>query len=96
MKVQPGQPPSGDKPDGNGGFGGSTSRGWGTQGANGGDVVLDAKAQKIEGNIVVDSISSLDFSMTEASSFTGAINSDGDAGTVNVSERRESYVSQSS
>ena len=64
--------------------GNSSSRGWGTQGANGGDVVLDAKAQKIEGNIIVDSISSLDFSMTEASSFTGAINSDGDAGTVNV------------
>lgn len=64
--------------------GNSSSRGWGIQGANGGDVVLDAKAQKLEGNIIVDSISSLDFSMTEASSFTGAINSDGDAGTVNV------------
>lgn len=64
--------------------GNSSSRGWGTQGANGGDVILNAGQQKLEGNILVDSISSLEFSMTDNSTFTGAINPDGEGGTVNV------------
>ena len=64
--------------------GNSSSRGWGTQGANGGDVILNAEQQKLEGNILVDSISSLEFSMTDNSTFTGAINPDGEGGTVNV------------
>ena len=64
--------------------GNSSSRGWGTQGANGGDVILNAQQQKLEGNILVDSISSLELSMTDNSTFTGAINPDGDGGTVNV------------
>ena len=63
--------------------GNSSSRGWGTQGANGGDVVLTADSQTIEGNILVDSISSLDMTMT-SSSFTGAVNPDGEDGTVKV------------
>ena len=64
--------------------GNSSSRGWGTQGANGGDVVLNATEQELEGNILVDSISSLEFSMSSGSTFTGAINPDGEGGTVNV------------
>lgn len=64
--------------------GNSSSRGWGTQGANGGDVILNAQQQKLEGNILVDSISSLELSMTDNSMFTGAINPDGEGGTVNV------------
>lgn len=64
--------------------GNSSSRGWGTQGANGGDVILSAEQQKLEGNILVDSISSLELSMTDNSTFTGAINPDGEGGTVNV------------
>ena len=64
--------------------GNSSQRGWGTQGANGGDVVLDAKEQTIEGSILVDSISSLELSMSDGSTFTGAINPDGEGGTVNV------------
>lgn len=64
--------------------GNSSSRGWGTQGANGGDVILNAQQQKLEGNILVDSISSLELSMTDNSTFTGAINPDGEGGTVNV------------
>ncbi len=64
--------------------GNSSSRGWGTQGANGGDVVLNAEEQKLEGNILVDSISSLELSMTSNSTFTGAINPDGEGGTVDV------------
>lgn len=64
--------------------GNSSSRGWGTQGANGGDVVLNATEQELEGNILVDSISSLELSMSSGSTFTGAINPDGEGGTVNV------------
>lgn len=63
--------------------GNSSSRGWGTEGSNGGDVILTAEDQTIEGNILVDSISSLDMTMTN-STFSGAINPDGEGGTVKV------------
>ena len=39
--------------------GNSSSRGWGTEGANGGDVTLTADSQEFTGNILVDEISSL-------------------------------------
>lgn len=65
--------------------GNSSSRGWGTQGANGGNVTLTAKKQTLKGNMIVDKISSLDMTLSETSRFEGSINSDGDAGTVKVS-----------
>lgn len=64
--------------------GNSSARGWGTPGSNGGTVNLHARAQEIEGNILVDSISSLELSLESGSSFTGAINPSGGGGTVNV------------
>lgn len=64
--------------------GNSSSRGWGTAGANGGDVVLTADAQNFTGNILVDEISSLNLTMKNGTNFKGAINPDGEAGTVNV------------
>lgn len=64
--------------------GNSSSRGWGTEGANGGDVILTADAQQIEGNILVDEISTLKLTMTNGTAFTGAINPDGEGGTVDV------------
>ena len=63
--------------------GNSSSHGWGTQGANGADVVLTADSQTISGNILVDSISSLDMTLT-SSEFTGAVNPDGEGGNVKV------------
>lgn len=54
--------------------GNSSSRGWGKEGANGGDVVLDAADQEIDGQILVDDISSLKLNLTDGSSFTGAVN----------------------
>ena len=63
--------------------GNSSSRGWGTQDANGGDVILTADRQTIEGNILVDSISSLDMTLTSCE-FNGAVNPDGEGGTVKV------------
>ena len=64
--------------------GNSSSRGWGTQGANGGDVVITADYQQIEGNILVDSISTLKLTMQNGSSFSGAVNPDGEGGQVDV------------
>ena len=64
--------------------GNSSSRGWGTKGANGGDVVLHTKKQKIKGNILVDSISSLNFTMGQGTTLTGTINADNTGGTVSV------------
>jgi hypothetical protein len=64
--------------------GNSSSRGWGTEGANGGDVTLTTKDQTIEGNILVDSISTLQFDMGDGTAFVGAINPDGEGGSVDV------------
>lgn len=64
--------------------GNSSSRGWGTQGANGGTCDLTATNQALDGEIIVDAISSLNLNLTEGSSLNGTINQSGDAGEVNV------------
>jgi len=64
--------------------GNSNARGWGTTGANGGTCSFTATNQQLSGNITVDSISSLDFSLASGSVFTGAINTSGAAGAVHV------------
>jgi hypothetical protein len=57
--------------------GNTSERGWGTAGANGGTCEFDLTGQTVTGDIYVDSISQLAMSITELSSYTGAINSDG-------------------
>ena len=57
---------------------------WGNSGSNGGKVTLTATSQALEGNIVVDSVSSLDMTLGNGSSYTGAINTNGKGGTVRV------------
>ena len=64
--------------------GNSSSRGWGPEGANGGDVTLTADSQEFTGNILVDEISSMVLTMKNGTSYEGAINPDGDGGTVDV------------
>lgn len=64
--------------------GNSSSRGWGTAGANGGTCTITVFQQMLEGAIIVDSISSLDFQLSDGSVFTGAINTGGMAGTVGL------------
>lgn len=64
--------------------GNSSSRGWGKEGANGGDVILTADTQTIEGNILVDEISTLDFTMKNHTNFIGAINPSGVSKTAAV------------
>jgi hypothetical protein len=53
------------------------SRGWGTEGSNGGTCEVNLSEQTASGDIMVDSISELDLTITDSSSYTGAINSDG-------------------
>ena len=55
---------------------------WGNEGSNGGVAELNTNNEKIEGNVIVDSISSLIWNM-ENTEFSGAINSTGNT-TVNV------------
>ena len=54
--------------------GNSASHGWGTAGRNGAQVEFTADAQTLNGNITVDSISTLNFALTNGSVFTGTIN----------------------
>lgn len=53
--------------------GNSNERGWGETGDNGADCLFTAIQQKMEGDIVWDSISTLDFYMTEGSTLEGAV-----------------------
>jgi hypothetical protein len=53
------------------------ARGWGTVGSNGGDAIFNISEQVISGDIQVDSISTLEMNISNSSSFTGSINSDG-------------------
>ncbi len=53
--------------------GNSGEKGWGKEGSNGARVELTLSSQSIEGTVRVDSISSLDMTLTDGSSFTGNI-----------------------
>ena len=63
--------------------GNSSSRGWGKSGENSGDVKMTLTDQTVEGDIVVDEISSLDLDMS-GSVLTGAINADNSGGNISV------------
>ena len=56
--------------------GNSNARGWGRSGSNGADCNFTATDQEMEGDILWDSISQLDFYMTGSSTLTGAITDD--------------------
>ncbi|MDO4860093.1 MAG: hypothetical protein Q4A48_03625 [Bacillota bacterium] len=58
--------------------------GWGNSGSNGGHVTLKAKNQSIEGDMIVDDISTLNLFLSKGSDFTGTINKDGKSGDVYV------------
>ena len=57
---------------------------WGTVGKNGGNATVNLDAQTVQGAITVDSVSSLTLNAANGSSYTGAINTSGAAGTVDV------------
>lgn len=53
--------------------GNSNQRGWGTSGENGADCLFTAVKQDMEGDVVWDSISQLDFYMIDGSTLKGAV-----------------------
>ncbi|MCD7758003.1 MAG: hypothetical protein LUH45_07520 [Clostridiales bacterium] len=65
--------------------GNSNARGWGSTGSNGADCNFTAIDQVLEGNVIWDTISQLDFYLTEGSTLTGAVMDDesnaGDGGS---------------
>ena len=72
------------KNDGDGVFLRAAAAGWGSEGSNGGQVTMNAVNQKINGDMIVDSVSNLNLYLKSGSAFTGAINSGGQAGEVYV------------
>ncbi len=56
--------------------GNSNERGWGTSGSNGADCLFTAISQEMEGTVIWDSISQLDFYMTDGSTLTGSVEDD--------------------
>lgn len=65
--------------------GNSNARGWGSTGSNGADCNFTAIDQALEGDVIWDTISQLDFYLTEGSTLTGAVVDDesnaGDGGS---------------
>ena len=61
--------------------GNNNQRGWGQSGANGSDCNFTADSQNMKGNVIWDSISDLDFYMTNGSTLEGAfVNDESNAG----------------
>ena len=54
--------------------GNSASRGWGTAGSNGAQVEFTADGQTLDGDIIVDTISTLTMTLRNGSVFTGTVN----------------------
>jgi hypothetical protein len=76
--------------------GNTNSRGWGQTGRNGSDCLFTAISQEMQGDVIWDSISNLEFYMTDGSTLTGAFVNDetyageGGDGVCNV------YISEDS
>jgi len=62
----------------------AAAAGWGSEGSNGGHVTMNASSQNIDGDMIVDEVSSLNLYLKDNSSFSGAINSDGESGDIYV------------
>lgn len=58
--------------------------GWGNEGSNGGKVNMNASGQAINGDMLVDDVSTLNLYLKEKSAFTGSVNSSGQSGDVYV------------
>lgn len=56
----------------------AVAAGWGNSGSNGGHVTFNAYNQTIDGDIIVDEISSLNMYLKQSSVFNGSIQSEGD------------------
>jgi hypothetical protein len=58
---------------------------WGNSGSNGGTVLLTADGQSLTGDLTADAISSINLTLQNASSLTGAINADKSAKSASLS-----------
>ncbi len=56
---------------------------WGTVGSNGGELTFNAKDETLDGNVIVDSISSLNMTLS-STSYVGSINPSDDFGQTDV------------
>ena len=65
---------------------------WGTSGSNGGNVTLKMKNQKVEGNIIVDNISTLNLSLNDGSLLKGSIDSDNQAKNIDLTLSKDSVL----
>ena len=65
---------------------------WGNSGSNGGDVTLNLTKQKVAGNIVVDSISTLSMALSNNSSYEGTINGDNSAKSISLTLDKTSKI----
>ena len=77
--------------------GNSNKRGWGSAGQNGAKSTFTGISQKMEGDVIWDSISTLDLYLTEGSTLTGAVLDDesnagsgGDSGYCNMTISKDS------
>lgn len=64
---------------------------WGNSGSNGGDVTLNLTKQTINGNILVDNISTLSINMTK-STYEGTINGDNTAKSITLKLDKNSKI----
>ena len=70
--------------DENGYFLRAAAAGWGREGSNGGHVTMNLNDQTVEGDIIVDEVSTLNMYLKNGSSYTGAINETGEAGQIYI------------
>lgn len=65
---------------------------WGNSGSNGGDVTLNMTSQTATGDIYIDSISTLDMTLSSSSSYEGTINGDNTAKSIKLTLDKSSKI----
>jgi len=76
--------------------GNANQRGWGSTGSNGADCVFTASDQEADGDIIWDSISTLDFYLVDGSTLTGAVIDDESCAGSGGSGYANLYIDSSS
>lgn len=65
---------------------------WGNSGSNGGNVTLNMTNQKVDGNIIVDNISTLSMNLTEKTIYKGIINTENTASNLSLKLDKDSVI----
>lgn len=65
---------------------------WGNSGDNGGEVKLNLTSQQVEGNIVVDELSTLSMTLENNSSYEGTINAENEAKSISLKLDKNSHI----